>query len=128
MSLEISDQELAAVSQLPTAQRYTYFIQRVCDWEEVWTLRAEDGYVVMGDNVGNQYIPVWPAARFAAQYGGAGEEPAAIALDVWIERWLPGMERDQTGVAVFPVEGDGGAVVDLDEHRDDLVAELEQHG
>ena len=36
--MEISKQEFEAITKLVPEKRYDYFIKRICDWEQVWTL------------------------------------------------------------------------------------------
>ena len=122
--MTVSDQEFEAVCALDTEERYAHFVKRVCEEGTVWALKASDGFVIMGDDDGLEYLPVWPDDRYADAYGGAGEKAEAIPLDAWMTRWLPGLERDRSGVAIFPIEGDPGAVVTLEQLRSDLEAEL----
>ena len=116
----ISDEEFETTVALDTEERYAYFVKSVRQAGQVWALRASDGFVIMGDESGGEYLPVWPGERFAAAYASPGENPEPIPMDAWMERWLPGLERDNSGVAVFPVEDDSGAVVALDQLRADL--------
>lgn len=124
--MSISDEQFASITRLDAERRYEYLISRICEAKQVWALRDADGFVVMGDSSGEEYIPVWPDERFASAWASGPEKPEAIPLEAWTERWLPGLERDRSGVAFFPVEGDSGVVVPLDEHRDDIGAELDR--
>ena len=38
MNMELSKQEFDAILKLSPEKRYLYFIKRVCDWEEMWTI------------------------------------------------------------------------------------------
>ena len=122
--MTVADQEFQAVCALDTEERYAHFVHKVCQSGIVWALKASDGFVIMGDDEGLEYLPIWPDDRYADAYGGDGENAEAIPLDAWMTRWLPGLERDRSGIAVFPVEGDPGAVVTLDQLRSDLEAEM----
>ncbi len=61
----ISDAEFAAVCALPAAERYAHFVKQVADGEEVWSLRNADGWVLSGNEAGDELVPVWPHARYA---------------------------------------------------------------
>lgn len=127
MSWKMNDKEFQAVLLLPGKKRYEYFIKRVTDWEELWSLRDENGWVLMGDNEGNKLVPVWPHIRFA-QANATGEwdgcSPKAIRLSMWLEYWIPGMLRDHRLVAVFPTPLNTGVVVSPERLRIDLEIEL----
>ncbi len=110
-----TDREMASVLQLDGQKRYLYWIKKVADEEVVWSLWQEGGWALAGDDEGRQLVPVWPHQRYAAlcaQDVWAGHAPKPIALDAWIERWIPGMERDGRLVAVFPTPEDRGVAVE----------------
>jgi len=128
MSLEINEKELASVTSLEGRKRYSYFIKRVADFEEVWSLAGAEGrWCLAAEPDGGEVVPVWPARRYA-EVCAAGEwadsEPKSINLDLWLERWTPGMIRDGRRVTVFPTPGARGVVVDPARLADDLAVEL----
>src|SRR5688572_10549822 len=65
LSMEPSAKEIAAVSLLAGAERYRYFVKKVCDAEELWSLRDNGGWCVAGDGKGREGIPVWSSRAFA---------------------------------------------------------------
>jgi hypothetical protein len=129
---KISDQQFRAVSALPAADRYGHFIRQVADWREVWSLRDDGGWRLVGNNDGQQCVPVWPHERYAVAYAtgefdGCRAEP--IEVQRWLNEWLPNFRNDGRKIAVFPV-GDGterGVVVDPQVIEADLCAELSQY-
>jgi hypothetical protein len=127
MSWRIHDKEFESVMALPPPARYEYFVKRVADWEAIWSLGSDEGYAVMGDDDGHELLPVWPHELFAAA-SATGDWTAnklrRIDLDAWMERWLPGLERDGRMVAVFPSPNRKGVVVPPERLRHDLQAEL----
>lgn len=130
MTKTVSDREFAAISALPGPDRYSHFIGQIADWEEVWGLRAADGWVLAADDSGQPLMPVWPHARYAeacAVGAWAGAAPEAIPLDRWLEAWLPGLTRDDRGLAVFPVPGGAGVPVEAERMAADLSEALEQY-
>lgn len=130
MPYSLNDQEFAAVLALPAGKRYAHFIKRAADWEEVWTLKTADVYVLAGDEDGHEYLPVWPHPRYAqacARDGWEDAEPALIVLEAWIERWLPGMLADGKRVAVFPTPTGKGVGVTPDRLVDDLTEEAARY-
>jgi hypothetical protein len=120
----VNDKEFAAVSALPAPERYGHFVGQVADWQEVWSLRAPSGWMIVGDDEGRECVPVWPHKCYAeacATGEWEGFEAAAIPLSRWLEAWIPGISRDGRAVAVFPVSGGRGIVVTAERLRDDLL-------
>lgn len=130
MSYEVGDAELKAVMSLDSPKRYTYFLEKVADWEEIWSLGDDDGWALISDGLGNELIPVWPASAYAfacctdiwKQY-----RPQQITLENWLQKWIPGMIADKRSVAVFPLPNDKGIVVAPKHLHDDLKEAIEQY-
>jgi hypothetical protein len=120
----VRHEEFNAVTALPAAKRYEYFVKRVVDAEEVWSLRSGDGWVMTADDAENEAFPVWSDAIYAKACAVAaweGCEHAAISLDEFKDRWLPGLAQDHRKVAVFPVhDAKAGVVVAPDRLLQDL--------
>ena len=111
MSWTPSENEIKAVLSLEARQRYEHWIKKVADEEEVWSLWQEGGWALAGDDSGRLFVPVWPHSRYAALCAEGvwdAYQPKAVPLDVWLERWTPGMDRDHRLVAVFPTPTDKG--------------------
>jgi hypothetical protein len=122
-----TEKEIAAVLALEDAKRYTYFIKKVADQQVLWSLRTEGGWVLAGDDQGHELVPVWPHEKFAALCAKdewAGAVPKSIELDAWLERWIPGMERDGKRVAIFPTPGNRGVAIEPARLGADLREEL----
>src|SRR5919198_4583453 len=131
MPWNLTDKEYESVSALGDDKRYDYFISRVADTEKVWGLQAGDGnWAYATDEDGTEVIPVWPHERYAeaaADGPWADDSPSPIALDAWLERWLPGLERDGREIAVFPTGDGAGVRVTPQRLRHDLEEGLKQY-
>ena len=126
----INEKQFEHVSALPAPERYSHFIRQVADWQEVWSLRGDDGWVLLGDSEGREYFPVWPHARYAEAFATdsfAGTAPTAIPLDDWLERCLPGITSDGRAIAVFPVAPCRGVTVAPAQLQTDLERELQHY-
>jgi hypothetical protein len=128
MSWTPNDKEIESVIRLPASERYKYFVKKAADAEQVWSLRKDAGWATSVDDAGLICVPVWPHAKYAAACANeswAGFEPHRIELEAWLERWLPGMQRDGRLAAVFPTPTNQAVSVPPDRLKRDLEAELE---
>ncbi len=127
MTWTMHDKEFESVLSFSGSQRYEYFIKKVADWETVWSLKKENGWVLAADDQGHELVPVWPHERFAlacAAGNWAACGPSPIDIATWLERWIPGVLRDRRLVAVFPTPSDHGVVVSPERLKEDLEREL----
>lgn len=100
------------VISMSADERYWYLVRRLADAEEVWLLAMQTGSPLTIEGAPGRLIyPIWPEREFAE--AAARERPewgpvSAIArpLDQFMERWLPGMQRDGHAVGVFWVGPD----------------------
>jgi hypothetical protein len=128
MSWTPNEKEIESVIGLPASERYKYFVKKAADTEQVWSLRKDVGWATSADDAGRICIPVWPHARYAAACANenwAEYEPQSIELDAWLERWLPGMQRDGRLAAVFPTPTNQTVNVPPARLKGDIEAELE---
>lgn len=127
MSWDLEQGERELVLALSARERYVYFIQLAVDTEEAWGLRNPDGWVLAGDEERDAF-PVWPHPDFAAACALAdweGAKPEPIGLAELIEDLLPILEEDGLALAVFPDPDGDSAVVEPENLRRDLEAEIE---
>lgn len=127
MSWKVTEKEFNTVIALEPPKRYAYFIKKVADYEEIWSLKDKDGWVLMGDDEEHQLVPVWPNPRYASAYvieEWSDTKAELISLDDWIQKWLTGIESDERLIAVFPVPSEKGIVVSPQRLKTDLEAEL----
>jgi Protein of unknown function (DUF2750) len=123
----LSAEEIASVTRQDGATRYAHFVKQVADWQQVWGLRAEDGWVAVSDDSGASMFPVWPHAEYArllATDDWQTAVPTAIELTDWLEEWLPNLAEVGDMVAVFPTPAGQGVPVDPVTVRSDIEAEL----
>jgi hypothetical protein len=110
-------------------ERYNYFIRKVADFQEVWGLYNE-GWAMLADNKEQTIIPFWPEEAFAKLcVGGAWEnyEPKKIELNIFLEKWLPGMRNDGKFVGIFYNTDGKGIVVQPDKLLENIQEELDQY-
>ena len=94
-------------------ERFGYFVRKVADFEEVWSL-FRDGWATAADDTGTLLAAFWPEedlASVCAQESWVKYVPKSIPLEAFMHKWIPGMERDGVNVAVFPTPTGKGVVV-----------------
>lgn len=115
MGYVANEEEVAAVFGLAAPDRYSHFVRRVADWGEVWSVADDGGWRLLGDVDAGELVPVWPAEAFVQALcigEWAGCRPRAIAMDDWLEKWTPGLERDGRKVAVLPTPDGRGVAIE----------------
>ena len=116
------------VAGLPSAERHAYFVRKVADTQEVWGLHHAGWATAQAG--GKVAIPFWPEAAFA-QACASGDwehcQPRAIALDDFLNKWLPGMASNDQLASVFPVPQGSVSVAAPTDLLKDLQHESEQY-
>lgn len=121
----MSPDDLKTLTHLSAEERYDYLLDTLVNSEQIWTLKNDDGVVLMSSD-GDECLPIWPHAELAAEWASgdwADCAPTAIDLDAWMTRWLPGMEADGYALAIFPSLNAEGIVLSPRELKDELEPE-----
>ncbi|GAA2080806.1 DUF2750 domain-containing protein [Aeromicrobium tamlense] len=76
------------------------FYTEASDRGEVWTIRDAGGYPAPEDATGRRAMPFWSLRSrvelvISSVEAYADFEAVPIPLDVWRERWLPGLGEDK---------------------------------
>jgi hypothetical protein len=130
MSWTPATKEIESVLLLEGPKRYSHLIKKVADQEEIWSLWKEGTWALAEDDEEHELVPIWPHSKYASLCAigvWEGYEPKSIALDAWLNRWIPGMGRDERLVAVFPTPKDSGVVTDSSRIERGLRDELAQY-
>jgi hypothetical protein len=123
--------EIDNVLRQTNVVRYNYFVKRVADWGEVWSLKGTDGWVLSGDSTGKEVAMFWPFREYAElciKDEWSETIPTKIKLAAFLDRWLPGLSEDGLLVGVFPNLAGQAAVIDpliLKRHLEDEMEGLE---
>jgi hypothetical protein len=110
-SKKVSQEEMAGVLSTDGPTRYHHFVKQVADWQLVWGLRGEDGWVSMGASTEEPAFPVWPHEAYAK----------LSAVDEWTNA-QPTLIEVQ--IAVFPTPAGKSVLVDPERLRSDIEMEL----
>ena len=128
MAYSINQQQITHIHHLDDIKRYDYFLRKITDWEQIWSLHSDEGWIELASEDGDVCLPLWPHPDFA-QHWATDEwsdcRPKSVSLDVWLERWTAGLKSDDTMLVIFPVSEGAGIVISPEDLANDILAELE---
>ncbi|GAA3934930.1 DUF2750 domain-containing protein [Chitinophaga oryziterrae] len=99
----MNNHKVQNIIKLSKEERFSYFVNKIVDFEQIWGLN-NDGWAVLGSQENAVVMPFWPEENFAERCISEewrGFRPQAISLQDFLDKWLPGMEKDNRLVAVF---------------------------
>src|SRR5688500_4205689 len=109
----MNPEKLRNIQNLSPQDRYSYFIRKVADFEEVWLIQENDQYVTLGDRAEQVAIPVWPEKEFAAlMLTDSWKDCAVERMEVYdFISWLEQLEDEGCQIACFPLAALNSVVV-----------------
>jgi hypothetical protein len=124
----VNNKEIESIINLQGVKKYRYFINFVCDSEEVWGLYS-DGWALAGDDK-NIVFPLWPAKEFAEKV--ANEEwlsytPESISISDLINDLLPKLKSDGVLCSILYTPNNKGIIIDPDTLKYDIDIELKKY-
>ena len=131
--MEISKQEFEAITKLVPEKRYDYFIKRICDWEQVWTLYNDDCIILNEDKKGDLFILLFPFEPFASYYAIKTEGMQnAVCKSYSIKDFFGSfleklLSNNITKALVFPIPNGFGLNVPIKTIKEDVNEELENY-
>jgi hypothetical protein len=103
-------------------QRYQQFIEQIADKDELFVLSDGESFALLNSD-GEECLPLWADAESAQQWSNdPALVPRAITMEVWFERWVPGLTSDNIQVAVNPGESGDAVVLSAEELADAMQA------
>lgn len=124
----MSEISLEEFMQQDCETRYDYFLNLVAEEKTVWIVvnTANEFLKVYAEDEDFEYLPIWPTAEAAEHYCKADDQltPKSIALPEFLKKWIPGLQRDQLEVGVFPADDGSVWVLDASELQRDIQDEL----
>ncbi|MBO6598026.1 MAG: DUF2750 domain-containing protein, partial [Pseudomonadales bacterium] len=105
MTYHITEEEYEAVLKTSSQIRFEHFVKKVADWEQVWSVRNDEGWLVPVAPEGFEYFPLWPHPSYAQRVSDdnfPGHTAIEITFDELLDDWIPRLEQDDVKIAVFP--------------------------
>ncbi|SEW25296.1 Protein of unknown function [Chryseobacterium wanjuense] len=125
----MNSKEFENILKLEPLKRYQYFIKKIADFEELWTIIDEDGSYALSDIDNFTLISFWTAEEFVISNLNEGWEnckPIKLTLEDLQDDLFDIIASENYLINVFPINGKSGFVVSLNEFRRDLDEELEK--
>lgn len=105
MPYDLNPEQAKSVLALDSSARSTHCLGLIGDWEELWGVRNDEGWLVPCAPDDVQYLPIWPHPEYAQMTADdrfPGYIPERITLSDFMSEWLPRMKEDGVKVGVFP--------------------------
>ena len=131
MPYKMNDKQFEAVLVLDSSKRFDHFISEVADWEQLWGVKSDEGWLVPVAPEGFEYFPLWPHFEYAqkmADENFPGHKAVEISLEELLDHWIPLFEKDKVQVAVFPNREWTFWCIEPRELKEELLNELEKYG
>jgi len=121
--------ELENVSRLSPKSRYDYFIRKIADFEELWTIIDANSDFTLAEIENNTVISFWTHEAFIESNltpDWADCIPFKMDIDTLQDIVIPLIRQNNYLINVFPVDSRMGYIVALNDFVNDLNEELEQ--
>lgn len=129
--MNISTQEIDVMFKKNAKERYIYFVKKIADWECVWALGDDSGYITTEDDDGKLSLPLWPAKEYAQKCAINEWKNLAvkeISLDELLDDLLPELIEDDVDVVAFMSPDETGLpTLSAANVLKDLLAECEKY-
>ncbi|GJM65021.1 DUF2750 domain-containing protein [Persicobacter diffluens] len=128
--MTLSKKEVESVLKLSPFERYQYFIKKVADYEELWTIVDDKNELALSEIDNNQMISLWSASEYIQSNLGDGWENCRslkLDLDSFEQDIMPVIIENEYLLNVFSVNNKSGFVVSISEFIRDLNEELNNY-
>jgi len=131
MPYKMNPQQYENVLALSAKERYSHFIGKVADWEQLWGLYNEnEGWLTCSTPEEVEYLSVWPHPEYAENiskenYPEYNEKE--ISLEYFMFNWLPKLKSDNIKIGVFPDQEGNTWLMEANDLLQDLKDECGQY-
>lgn len=122
--------EIENVSKLSPKSRYDYFIRKIADFEELWTIIDANSDFTLAEVENNTVISFWTHEAFIESNltpDWSDCVPFKLDIDTLQDIVIPLIRQNNYLINVFPVDSRIGYIVSLTDFVRDLNEELEQY-
>ena len=126
----MNEKQFEAVLALDTFERYNHFVNKVADWEQLWSVKNDEGWLVPVAPEDFEYFPLWPHPEYAQKttdINFPGHKAVEISTKELLEHWLPLFEQDKVKLAVFPNKEWSFWRIEPNDLKEELLNEMAQY-
>jgi hypothetical protein len=126
----MNNKKLENVLKLEPKKRYEYFIRKIADFEELWTIVDENGNYAIATVDNKTLMSFWPEEEFIVSNLNdewSNCKALNLSLDDLADEVLPYIAKNNHLINVFPINGRAGFIVDLEEFSRDFTEELKKY-
>ncbi|AOR65409.1 DUF2750 domain-containing protein [Pectobacterium wasabiae] len=126
----MNNSKIENVNSLTSEDRLSYFVRKVADFEQVWGSYGNDGWLHLSTKDGKRIFPIWPEEEFSIDYNTKHQyelSPKEIDLYYFLDKWIPGLEKDGVDILIFPVDKKNGIIIIPSKLNELLQDELKQY-
>jgi Protein of unknown function (DUF2750) len=125
MPYKMNDHQFNKAQSLNCAERFTYCLDRVADWGELWILVNDDEHFLklLSEEDQQEYLPIWPHPKLAEHYAIDAETSLTakkISLETFFGRWIHGLAEDGYSISVFPGAADAAWIMEAEDFQEEL--------
>lgn len=126
----MNSKQIENILKLEPQKRYEYFIRKVADFEELWTIVNEDGDYALSSVYDKTLVSFWSAEEFIEsnlEEDWSNCKALKLSLDDLTDVVLPYIADNDYLINIFPINGRSGFIVDLEEFSRDFTEELKKY-
>ncbi|EJD6581679.1 DUF2750 domain-containing protein [Providencia rettgeri] len=99
-----NEKEICNVQKLRPQQKYTYFVGKIADWEQVWAISDGNSLITVRNGMHDLSLPLWSAKAYVEQCltgEWAHFSPILFSLEHLMTEVLPDMHEANIKVAIM---------------------------
>lgn len=126
----MNTKKIESIIQLPAGKRYEYFIRKSADFQQIWSLRNSEGWLLLGGATSAKLIPLWPEKMFAEycnKINNTGCRAESIGLNEFLTNMSKALIRDIIQLAIFPNQNMSAPIMEIGKVCQDLIEESAQY-
>ncbi|WP_336690599.1 MULTISPECIES: DUF2750 domain-containing protein [unclassified Chryseobacterium] len=126
----MNQKQIENILKLEPQKRYEYFIRKVADFEELWTIVDENGDYALSSVDDKTLVSFWSAEEFIGSNlddEWSNCKTLKLSLDDLTDEVLPYIADNDYLMNIFPINGRSGFIVDLEEFSRDFTEELKKY-
>src|SRR5262245_29495735 len=123
MRISLRKTQVQAILSLSDKERYYLCIKQIAGWNELYSI-YDDDWVLLGDDPGARYFPIWPAREYAELYNTQNDKAYTIKLvklDEFMDKFLDNFKADQISLGVFLTPENKGVILPVNDFKDDML-------